>query len=104
MDYRKGRIGGEEEKKEVKRERESFSPSRRKVWWCLWSQEQLLTMAAGVCSWTCDVLTDQGRDGSGWKDEGEEEENEELEVYIINTHIYMKFTRKNRKRKKQESN
>lgn len=49
------------------------------------------------------MLTDQGRDGSGWKDEEEEEENEELEVYIINTHIYMKFTRKNRKRKKQES-
>lgn len=44
--------------------------------------------AARVCSWTCDVLTDQGRDESGWKDKGEEEENEEQEVYIINPHTY----------------
>lgn len=37
-------------------------------------------VAAGVCSPTCNVLTDQGRADSDWKDEGEEEENEELKV------------------------
>lgn len=37
-------------------------------------------VAAGVCSPTCNMLTDQGRDNSGWKEEGEEGENEELKV------------------------